>query len=253
MSTSALRNRSVAARWIGLEEASRLLGVSASTLRRWSDAGVVETFTTPGGHRRFDADSVRNLLPGHGGRPTMERLGENPERISRAYRRASERNVLPWVAALNEDQRNAFREHGQAVARELLATLDASTESDRTAHLAAASAIAAEYGVAAGARGVAVALTVQIFLRFRRPFLLELVDAARRRGLDATATTDLVGRASDAMDELLVATMRAYEEAQPGPAGRPRAPDGRRRSLELPMSIVITTPADTPARDPRAR
>jgi excisionase family DNA binding protein len=214
------RDAATTTRWIGLEEASRLLGVSATTLRRWSDAGVVETFVTPGGHRRFDADSVRKLLPGHRGRPTMERLGETPERISRAYHRVSERNALPWVGTLSEAQRSAFREHGQALARELLATLDASTDSDRRAHLAAASATAAQYGVAAAARGVPVATTVQVFLQFRRPLLLELVALARRRGLDVTAATDLLGRASDAVDELLVATMRAYEEA---PRARTRA------------------------------
>lgn len=214
VSTQAVRGGGSGVRWIGLKEASRLLGVSATTVRRWSNAGMVETFVTPGGHRRFDADSVRKLLPGHGGRPTMERLGETPERISRAYRSASERNALPWIGALDADQRNAFREHGQAIARELLATLDAPTESDRTAHLALASATAAEYGVAAASRGVTLAATVQTFLQFRRPFLLELGAVARRRGLDVNTTTDLIGRAGDAVDELLVATMGGYEDAQ---------------------------------------
>lgn len=252
MRAPAVRDVSVAARWIGLEEARRLLGVSATTLRRWSDAGIVETFVTPGGHRRFDADSVRKLLPGRGGRPTMERLGETPERISRAYHRASERNAIPWVGALDERQRSAFREHGQAVARELLATLDAPTESDHKAHLASASATAAQYGVAAAAHGVPVAATVQTFLQFRRPFLLELVAVARRRGLDTTATTDLVGRASDAVDELLVATMRAYEEALRGPAGR-RAPGAPHRELELPSSLPTTSPRRPSARNPETR
>src|SRR5450759_33233 len=96
--------------WIGLEEASRLLGISATTLRRWSDAGLVETFVTPGGHRRFNGASVEALLPGALAHPTMRRLGETPERMSQVYRRASERRTLPWVDALDDSQRNAFRE-----------------------------------------------------------------------------------------------------------------------------------------------
>jgi len=251
--TPASRGASVAARWIGLEEASRLLGVSATTLRRWSDSGIVETFITPGGHRRFDADSVRKLLPGHGGRPTMERLGETPERMSRAYRRASERNALPWVGALDEVQRSTFREHGLEVARELLATLDAPTESDRMTHLAAASATAAQYGVAAAADGVPVAATVQTFLQFRRPFLLELVAVARRRGLGTAATTELIGRASDAVDEVLVATMSAYESSQHRPARSRRAPEERRGSLELPSPYPGAAPPRPSARNPETR
>lgn len=199
-------------RWIGLEEACRRLGVSPTTLRRWSDHGLVETFVTPGGHRRFDADSVRRLLPARGGRPTMERLGETPERISRAYRRAGrDGRLVPWLAALDERERIVFRDHGHAIARELLATLDAPTDADRAGHLAAAAATAAAYGVAAAEHGIPASTTVQTFLAFRRPFLIELVVVARRRGLDTTAATELVVRASDAVDELLVATMRAHE------------------------------------------
>ena len=39
----------------------------------------------------------------------------------------------------------------------------------------------------------------------------ELLGVARRRGLETSATTDLIGRAVDAIDELLVATVRAWE------------------------------------------
>lgn len=219
-------------RWIGLREASRLLGVSPTTLRRWSDEGIVQTFTTPGGHRRFDARSVRRLLPGTAPRMTLEGLGETPERMTRAYRHANDRDPLPWVGALGDEQRQAFREHGQGVARELLALLDATTASDRAAHLAAASTTAAQYGVAAAAAGLPPSATVQTFLRFRRPFIMEISAVARRRALDTAAAVDLIGRASDAMDEILVAVMRAYEGA--GPAGRAAAGPGRSRGLELP-------------------
>jgi excisionase family DNA binding protein len=209
--TTARRTTSL--KWIGLNEASRRLGVSATTLRRWADAGVVRTFVTPGGHRRFDINSVRALLPGHTGRPTMEQLGETPERIARAYRRAGRHDEPAWVSALTDAQRDTFREHGQGIARELLAALDASTETDRASHIALASQTAAQYGVAAAARGLGLGTTVETFLQFRRPFVTELLAVARRRGLDTAATTDLIGRAGDAVDQLLVATVRAYEQA----------------------------------------
>jgi len=219
-------------RWIGLNEASRLLGVSPTTLRRWSDDGIIQTFTTPGGHRRFDARSVRQLLPSQGPRPTMERLGETPERMARAYRQATGKEPLTWVGSLDDRQRQAFRQHGQIVSRELLAYLDATTDTDRASHLASASSTAAQYGVAAAVAGMSAAETAEAFLRFRRPFLAEMGAVARRRGLDTAAATDLIGRASDAMDELLVATLRTYEsERQRRPRGGRSADAG---GLELP-------------------
>lgn len=240
----SLERGATSGRWIGLREASRLLGVSPTTLRRWSDDGIVQTFTTPGGHRRFDARSIRRLLPGTASRVTLEGLGETPERMTRAYRHANDRDPLPWVGALGDEQRQAFREHGQGVARELLALLDATTASDRAAHLAAASMAAAQYGVAAAAAGLPPSATVKTFLRFRRPFITEISAVARRRGLDTTAAVDLIGRASDAMDEILVAIMRAYEDA--GPAAGASVRPGRARALELPR------PASPPPARPRA-
>ena len=197
--------------WMTLEVASRMLGISATTLRRWSDTGLIETFVTPGGHRRFDAASVEALLPGSPARPTMERLGETSERMSRVYRKAGDRNSLPWVGGLDDAQRTAFREHGRLVAGELLAALDASTDSDRAAHIGAASDAAAQYGIAAAAQGLPASAMVEAFQRFRRPFLVELAGGARRRGLDTAAATDLVIRASDAFDSLLISTLKAYE------------------------------------------
>ena len=44
--------------WVSLSEASRVLGVSPATLRRWSDAGRLRVYTTPGGHRRFSRDAL---------------------------------------------------------------------------------------------------------------------------------------------------------------------------------------------------
>ena len=43
-------------------EAARHLGVSISTLRRWSDAGHVQSYRTPGGQRRFSVEHLDAFL-----------------------------------------------------------------------------------------------------------------------------------------------------------------------------------------------
>ena len=43
-------------------QAARHLGVSISTLRRWSDAGHVEASRTPGGQRRFSVEQLDAFL-----------------------------------------------------------------------------------------------------------------------------------------------------------------------------------------------
>ena len=46
-------------RWYPVSAAADFLGISSRTLLRWSGAGQIETWQTPGGHRRFH---VRDLI-----------------------------------------------------------------------------------------------------------------------------------------------------------------------------------------------
>ena len=43
-------------------QAARHLGVSVSTVRRWSDAGHLQGYRTPGGQRRFSVDELEAFL-----------------------------------------------------------------------------------------------------------------------------------------------------------------------------------------------
>jgi len=48
--------------WLRLGEAAAELGVSLNTLRRWSDAGRLTCYRSPGGHRRYRRSDVDSLL-----------------------------------------------------------------------------------------------------------------------------------------------------------------------------------------------
>jgi excisionase family DNA binding protein len=199
--------------WMGLSEASSLLGVSPATLRRWSDAGRLRVFTTPGGHRRFSRSALERLLPAdRSRRPSIGGGGLTPSRIARTYRRASRDAApeLPWVLTLTDEQRLLFRERGQVLAASLLQYLDATQPETSAHHLKEASTTAAEYGRVAARLRLSLSQTVEGFLRFRAPFHHELAVAARRRGFDAAETTDLLETAERAMDRLLVATMTGH-------------------------------------------
>ena len=202
--------------WVSLSEASRLLGVSPATVRRWSDAGRLRAFTTPGGHRRFSRTALLSLLPAdRARRPAISSAGLTPSRISRSYRRASRElsTGLPWVLALTDEQRGLFRDRGQILARSLLQHLDADEPENAAHHLKSAAVSASEYGDMAAALGLSLSQTVEGFLRFRAPFHRELAAASGRRGFDPAETTDLLVAAERAMDQLLVATMTGHSLA----------------------------------------
>lgn len=207
--------------WVTLAEASRLLGVSAATVRRWSDAGRLRVFTTPGGHRRFSRAGLEGLLPSERSRrPMIGPGGLSPARLTRTYRRSGPAVTtdLPWVLTLTPEQRQLFRERGQILAASLVQHLDAAEPANAAHHLKEAAAFAAEHGRIAASLGLSLSQTVEGFLRFRAPFHQELAVTARRRGFDARETTDLLQAAERAMDQLLVATMTGHSVASVRPS-----------------------------------
>jgi excisionase family DNA binding protein len=202
--------------WLSLGQASRLLGITPATLRRWADQGEVATFVTPGGHRRFPRSVIEGMVPHvRSRRPSLAGLGASPERMAMAYRRArpvERAGSSPlWLAGLSEPDRVEFRDRGRKLLSILLEHLDAEDRARASGHLGRATADAAEYGALSRSLGASLTETLELFLRFRASFVGELAGVARRRRLDTREATALLMAAEAAMDRLLVALMKGFE------------------------------------------
>lgn len=223
--------------WLTIHEASDLVGVSPATLRRWTEAGDLEAFVTPGGHRRFSRSSILGLLP-HGAkrRRRLQELGETPERIVRQYRRELADRASPgdWVRELGDAERESFREPGRRILVGVLGFLDAATPDESEASLAGALEASARYGAMAREHDIRLDVLTNTFLRFRLPFLHELSRIARRRHLEVDEAMDLLLAASRVFDRLLLALLRGHADLPvTGPAASP-----------------ATSPATVPAASP---
>jgi len=202
-------------RWLTLTQASRALGVTPNTLRRWADRGQIPSFVTPGGHRRFALAAITSFVPSRRvQRPPLWAIGASSDHMARAYRRArpSPHSHEPagWLAALSDNERVGFRRRGKELVGQLLAYLDA--DRDRRAPLfGAAEESAREYGAEAAKAGASLSDTVEGFLRFRKPFVDELALLARRRHLDTREATELLADAEAALDRLLLALMLGHK------------------------------------------
>jgi excisionase family DNA binding protein len=214
MTLSQAPQAEVVEQWLTVHEACSLIGVSPATLRRWSAAGDVQAFTTPGGHRRFARSTILGLLPTERRqRPTLERLGETPEHMTHVYRRhlAETCHGVSWLDGLSEEEREPLREHGRQLTGSLLTFIDAATPDERRTAMTKAEGAVTEYGRIAARNSAGIGETVEAFLRFRMLFLGELAQVARRRGLDTVEATNLLVTSTQAIDQLLVALMSGHQ------------------------------------------
>ena len=200
--------------WLSLGEASRLLGITPATLRRWADHGDVAAFVTPGGHRRFPRTVIEALVPRpRSRRPRLTSLGATANRVAQVYGRAKPVGrpaPAPWLAALSDANRAEFRERGHRLLAMLLEYLN-EQERHRSDHqLEQASVAAAEFGQRAATMGASLSEAVEAFVRFRSAFIGELALIARRRCLDTREATALLVEAENAVDRLLVALMNGH-------------------------------------------
>jgi excisionase family DNA binding protein len=205
-----------APRWLSLGPASRLVGVDPDTLRRWADEGRLETYVTPGGHRRFDRHAIEALIATR--RPGSRRLaslGASPERLARAYRRRYTADIAAnsQVAADDTVGRERYRRDGRLLVEALVQHLDAVDEAERARSEAEATALVDDLARRLAASGTSLTESVGLFVAARSPFLDELTGLGRRRALDAARLAALYGSASGLLDRLLLRLIASYQEA----------------------------------------
>lgn len=211
-------------RWLGIQAASDLLGVDKTTLRRWSDAGKLPVFLTPGGHRRYAEDDLRTFAQGAQGPRRLTSDALTRASLSR-YRHegyVTEVRRRPWYGDYDADSVAAHRTRGLAMVT-LAVRYVAARQDDRPTILVEACAVAAEYGRDSARHGLGVADAVQMYLRARTPILQGVIQFLESGAASLTRTGHVFTDVSAFMDYTLVAMIAQYErdlhgEARPADA-----------------------------------
>ena len=194
-----------------------MVGVDPDTLRRWADEGRIEAYVTPGGHRRFDRETIEALVSSRrSGRRPLASLGATPERLTRAYRRSYVGDSTARdVPADDERAREQYRRDGRLLVEALVAHLDAGAgdEMARDRSEADATALVDDLALRLATSGTSLTEAVGFFVAARRPFLDELTGLGRRRALDASRLAALYQDASGLLDRLLLRLIASYQDA----------------------------------------
>ncbi len=206
-------HRPVRPAWLSLGPASQMLGVDPDTLRRWADEGRVETYVTPGGHRRFERRTIERLATHRpaGLRP-LASLGAGSERLTRAYRRSYAAKARLSAHADDSAELERYRQDGRRLVDALVAHLDAdpADAAARSSTEARAATLVDDLARRMLASGTSLTEAVGLFVTARRPFLAELAGLGRRRTLDAARLGALYEDASGLLDRLLLRLVETY-------------------------------------------
>ncbi len=96
--------------WLTVSKACQMLGVDASTLRLWTDAGRIRVFRTPGGHRRYREEDLTGFLHSQQQKPhgLADVIGHRGARLIPGTSRRRIREQ-PWYADLDPKAADAMR------------------------------------------------------------------------------------------------------------------------------------------------
>ena len=197
--------------WLSLSDAAKLLGVHPSTVRLWSDKGVLPTHRTSGGHRRYRRDEV--LLWAK----TAREVRVEPESILHTAMKnvrvqIGEANLESerWYQKLDENARRQYRESARSLLHGLMTYLLSENGDDSEAH-----AIGYEYASRARRYGLSAVDATRALLFFRNVLIESVMKVYREANiLSGKAWEDMLHKMHNFTDQILISLLETYRKLE---------------------------------------
>lgn len=194
--------------WLSLSDAANLLGVHPSTVRVWSDKGILPVHKTQGGHRRYRRNEI--LLWAESSFPSKFDANQIMQEIIRNLRiQISEGSleVESWYQKLDEEARAQYRLSGRSIFHGLMNYLasegkDAETE---------AYAIGYEYASRARRYCLSYVDATRAFLFFRNVLVESIIKICSETKMPIPQTSELYSKMHQFTDGILISLLQTYE------------------------------------------
>ncbi len=203
--------------WLSLSAAAARLGVHPTTLRRWADNGQVPVSWTPGGHRRFAAGDINQLLQ----RPqavVVSPRAHTVEEVWASHTLTVTRQTLagaalrqPWLGAFDQEERQHNRVLGQQLIALIMQTIASQTGDE--AFLEEAGRIGRAYGHSAQKAGLPLTTALQAALFFRDMLTLSVLHLPETLPVQSETTLRLVSKINNLLNTVHLAVAAVYDDA----------------------------------------
>ena len=203
--------------WLSLGAACALLEINEATLRHWADDGLVRSFRTPGGHRRFsrqDIDAMTENGRRYLGDALAPPVGIDASVLRQIRRRlgSTRLNTPDWHTGFDEPGRERMRDLGR---RLVSLCVDSLSRRRQGEVLAAARVLGHEHAREAASRSMPLPDTIQAFTFFRNAVLDAIKEALIRSGISIHDLGRCWHQLNRLTDEALLSLTRGYQRTQP--------------------------------------
>jgi excisionase family DNA binding protein len=200
--------------WLSLGGAANLLGVHPSTVRLWSDKGVLPVHKTQGGHRRYKRGEI--LLWAESNEKSkaeaLEPEGMMQEIVKNVRMQISEGRLQEesWYQKLDEDARVQYRMSARSLFQGLMtyvATNGKEAESE-------AYAIGYEYASRARRYNLSYVDAAKAFLFFRDTLVESVIKVYTEANIPARRATEMYTRMHTFTDDILISLLETYRKLE---------------------------------------
>jgi excisionase family DNA binding protein len=200
--------------WLSLSDAAELLGVHPSTVRLWSDKGMLPVHKTQGGHRRYKRGEI--LLWSESNSKSREEAlepeGMMQEIVKNVRMQISEGRLQEesWYQKLDEDARVQYRMSARSLFQGLMtyvATNGREAESE-------AYAIGYEYASRARRYNLSYVDAAKAFLFFRDTLVESVIKVYTEANIPARRATEMYTRMHTFTDDILISLLETYRKLE---------------------------------------
>lgn len=196
---------------ISISEASRMLGVSETTLRQWTDEGKIRAFITPGGHRRYNKAELRGFIGKqqrvHGIKDLVAKIEDAPS-LQRELAH-THFSTTSWYNKLDAESQRHLAESGKQLLH--LVTRYITEPLKRTEIEELARNIGNGFGEQVSKLGLSLTESVEAFTLHRNPVVNAAADLMKRREALNEQAVEALPLVTHIMDETLIALVAAYQ------------------------------------------
>ena len=198
--------------WLTLAKAAQLLGVHPSTVRLWSDKGILPVHRTQGGHRRFKHSEIQLWAESSLKSGALEPEGMLNEVIRNVRMHISEGRLEAelWYRKLDDVARQQYRQSARSLFQGLMNYL--STDGGEGA--SEAYAIGYEYASRARRYDLSYVEAARAFLFFRDTLIESVIKVYSEAHMPATWMAKMFHKIHAFTDDILISLLETFKKLE---------------------------------------